>query len=198
MPHRFTITTVAIAFSAIFLSPAAQAQGIVLPCEEFIKNPDGSWTPQRDVQVVGLGRKLTLRQGGALAPGASILSVDFAALLEQQCPAVPVTVPGAEPLPVSAPPPAMESAVELSKYTDANGNIDIQKLTCGQLANTPQADADFLGAMYIGWYNGLAKRNAINLTGVKDAIRNLVVYCKANRDKRVTQAIDAIRKDARR
>ena len=39
----------------------------------------------------------------------------------------------------------MESAVELSKYTDANGNIDIQKLTCGQFANTPQADADFLG-----------------------------------------------------
>jgi hypothetical protein len=77
-------------------------------------------------------------------------------------------------------------------------HIDIQKPTCGQLANTPQADADFLGAMYIGWYNGVAKKNAINLTRVKDAIRNLVVYCKANKDKRVTQAIDAIRKDARR
>src|SRR5712671_3776304 len=195
MRHRFTTATAAIAL-AFCLGTAAQAQSIALPCEDFIKNPDGSWTPQRDVPVAGLGRKLTLRQGGALAPGAAILSVDFAALLEQQCPAVPVTVPGSEPVP--APVPAMESAVELSKYTDANGNIDIQKLTCGQFANTTQADADFLGAMYIGWYNGLAKKNAINLTRVKDAIRNLVVYCKANKDKRVTQAIDFIRKDERR
>lgn len=195
MRRRFTIPIAAIAL-AVCLNTATRAQSIVLPCEDFIKNPDGSWTPQRDVPVAGLGRKLTLRQGGALAPGAAILSVDFAALLDQQCPAVAVTVPGSEPVP--APVPAMESAVELSKYTDANGNIDIQKLTCGQFANTPQADADFLGAMYIGWYNGLAKKNAINLTRVKDAIRNLVVYCKANKDKRVTQAIDAIRKDARR
>ena len=196
MRYRFTIATAAMALSAVGLSTATQAQSIVLPCEDFIKNPDGSWTPQRDVPVAGLGRKLTLRQGGALAPGAAILSVDFAGLLDQQCPAVPVTVPGSEPAP--APVPAMESAIELSKITDANGNIDIQKLTCGQFANTPQADADFLGAMYIGWYNGLAKKNAINLSRVKDAIRNLVVYCKANKDKRVTQAIDFIRKDERR
>lgn len=196
MRYRFTMTTAAIAFSVVCLSTATQAQSIVLPCEDFIKNPDGSWTPQRDVPVTGLGRKLTLRQGGALAPGAAILSVDFAALLDQQCPAVPVTVPGSEPTP--APAPAMESAIELSKYADANGSIDIQKLTCGQFSNAPQADADFLGAMYIGWYNGLAKKNAINLTRVKDAIRNLVVYCKANKDKRVTQAIDFIRKDERR
>src|SRR5882757_5892880 len=114
MRHRFTITTAAMALGAVCLSTGAQAQSIVLPCEDFIKNPDGSWTPQRDVPVVGLGRKLTLRQGGTLAPGATILSVDFAALLEQQCPAVPVTVPGAEPASVAQPTPAMESAVELS------------------------------------------------------------------------------------
>src|SRR5258708_39629696 len=152
MRHRFTISIVAIALSAICLNTATQAQSITLPCDDFIKNPDGSWTPQRDVPVVGLGRKLTLRQGGALAPGAAILSVDFAALLDQQCPAVPVTVPGAEPAPLPA--PAMESAIELSKYTDANGNIDVQKLTCGQFSSTSPADAEFLGALYIGWYNG--------------------------------------------
>jgi hypothetical protein len=198
MRYRFTITTAATALSVVCLSTATQAQSIVLPCEDFIKNPDGSWTPQRDVPVAGLGRKLTLRQGGALAPGAAILSVDFAAVLERQCPAVPVTVPGSEPVAVPVPVPAMESAVELSKYTDANGNIDVQKLTCGQFANTPQADADFLGALYIGWYNGVAKKNAINLTRIKDAIRNLVVYCKANKDKRVTQAIDFLRREERR
>src|SRR5882757_4843034 len=101
--HRFATVIVAIALGASSLNTAAQAQGIVLPCDDFIKNPDGSWTPQRDVPVAGLGRKLTLRQGGALAPGASILSVDFAALLERQCPAVLVTVPGSEPVAVPAP-----------------------------------------------------------------------------------------------
>jgi len=196
MRHRSRITTAAIAVGAFCLSTAVQAQNIVLPCEDFIKNPDGSWTPQRDVPVVGLGRKLTLRQGGALAPGAAILSVDFAALLEQQCPAVVVTMPGSEPEP--APVQAPEPAVALSKYADANGNIDVQKLTCGQFSNTSSAEADFLGALYIGWYNGLAKKNAINLARAKDVIHNLVVYCKANKDKRVTQAIDATRKEERR
>jgi len=196
MRHLFRITTAAIAVGAFCLSTAVQAQSIILPCEDFIKNPDGSWTPQRDVPVAGLGRKLTLRQGGALAPGAAILSVDFAALLEQQCPAVVVTVPGSapEPAPVQAP----EPAVALSKYADANGNIDVQKLTCGQFSNTSPAEADFLGALYIGWYNGLAKKNAINLARAKDVIHNLVVYCKANKDKRVTQAIDVTRKEERR
>jgi len=196
MRHRFTITTVAIALGAFCVSTAAQAESIVLPCDEFIKNLDGSWTAKRDVPVYGLGRKLTLRQGGALAPGAAILSVDFAALLEQQCPSIPVTVPGSEPEPV--PVPAVEPAVALSKYADVNGNIDIQKMTCGQFSNTSPAEADFLGALYIGWYNGLAKKNAINLTRAKDVIHNLVVYCKANKDKRVTQAIDGIRKEERR
>jgi len=194
MRHRFTISIVAIALSATCLNTAAQAQSIALPCDDFIKNPDGSWTAQRDVPVYGLGRKLTLRQGGTLAPGAAILSVDFAALLEQQCPSIPVTVPGSEPelAPAAAP------AVKLSKYADANGNVDVQKLTCGQFSDTSQGEADFLGALYIGWYNGLAKKNAINLTRARDVIRDLVVYCKANKDKRVTQAIDFIRKEERR
>jgi hypothetical protein len=196
MRLRFTATTVAMALGGFGLSTAVQAESIVLPCDAFIKNPDGSWTAKRDVPVTGLGRKLTLRQGGALAPGATILSVDFAALLEQQCPAVAVTVPGSEPEPV--PVPAVAPAVELSKYADANGNVDVQKLTCGQFSSTSPAEADFLGALYIGWYNGLAKKNAINLTRAKDVIHNLVVYCKANKDKRVTQAIDVIRKEERR
>src|SRR3954453_3847722 len=122
MLHRFARMAVAIVLGAFCTNTPAHAQSILLPCDDFIKNPDGSWTPQRDVPVAGLGRKLTLRQGGALAPGASIVSVDFAVLLEQQCPAVPVTVPGSEPLPAALPAPAMESAVDLSKYTDVNGN----------------------------------------------------------------------------
>jgi inactivated superfamily I helicase len=84
--------------------------------------------------------------------------------------------------------------VELSKYADANGYIDVQKLTCNQLANTYQEDADFLGIWYSGWYNGLAKKHAINVPRVKEGIHNVIVYCKANRDKRIIQAIDIILK----
>jgi hypothetical protein len=58
---------------------------------------------------------------------------------------------------------SMASAqVELSKYADANGYIDVQKLTCAQLANTFQEDADFLTVWYSGWYNGLAKKHLLS------------------------------------
>ena len=83
---------------------------------------------------------------------------------------------------------------ELSKYADAKGYIDVQKLTCGQLAGTYQEDADFLGVWYSGWYNGLAKKHAINVPRVKENIHNVIVYCKANRDVTVIKAIDAILK----
>ena len=51
---------------------------------------------------------------------------------------------------------AAHAQVDLSTYADANGNIDVQKLTCAQLAGTFQEDADFLSVWYSGWYNGLA------------------------------------------
>jgi hypothetical protein len=46
--------------------------------------------------------------------------------------------------------------VELKTYADSDGYIDVQKLTCAQLANTFQEDADYLTVWYSGWYNGLA------------------------------------------
>ncbi|MBR0691895.1 HdeA/HdeB family chaperone [Bradyrhizobium lablabi] len=83
---------------------------------------------------------------------------------------------------------------ELSKYADAKGYIDVQKLTCAQLAGTYQEDADFLGVWYSGWYNGLAKKHAINVPRVKDNIHNVIVYCKAHQDITVIKAIDIILK----
>jgi hypothetical protein len=44
--------------------------------------------------------------------------------------------------------------VDLSAHTDANGFINLQKLTCAQLAGTWQDDPDRLTAWYSGWYNG--------------------------------------------
>ena len=89
---------------------------------------------------------------------------------------------------------AKADPVELSTYANKDGYILVQKLTCAQLANTFQEDADFLGIWYSGWYNGLAKKNAVNVPRVKEGIHQVIVYCKANQDKTVIQAIGVILK----
>ena len=48
-------------------------------------------------------------------------------------------------------------------------SIDVQALTCAQLAGTFQEDADLLTTWYSGWYNGLAKRHFINLPRSREA-----------------------------
>jgi hypothetical protein len=82
----------------------------------------------------------------------------------------------------------------LSNYANDKGYIDVQKLTCEQLAGTFQEDADFLGVWYSGWYNGLAKKHAIKIDRVKEGIHEVIVYCKEHKDKKVIQAIDVILK----
>ena len=80
---------------------------------------------------------------------------------------------------------------ELSTYTDAKGYLNVRALTCAQLANTYQEDANFLGTWYSGWYNGHLKRHSINPARVKEGIHEVIVYCKANPDKKVLDAVDA-------
>ncbi len=82
--------------------------------------------------------------------------------------------------------------VKLSTYEDKNGGIDVQKLTCAQLAGTFQEDADFLAVWYSGWYNGLAKHHVIYPERAKEAEHRIIVYCKANADTTVIKAIDVI------
>lgn len=82
--------------------------------------------------------------------------------------------------------------VELKTYEDKNGGIDVQKLTCAQLAGTFQEDADFLAVWYSGWYNGLAKKHVIYVDRAKEAEHRLIVFCKANPDKTVIKAIDIV------
>ena len=67
-------------------------------------------------------------------------------------------------------------------------------MTCAQLAGTWQDQADLLSSWYSGWYNGLAKKHALNVKRTKDGIHNVIVYCKANPTKKVIQAIDVILK----
>ena len=85
-----------------------------------------------------------------------------------------------------------QAQVELKTYADANGYIDVQALTCAQLANTYQEDADHLTAWYSGWYNGLAKKHMMKVDRAKDLEHEIIVYCQANKDKKVIQAIDVV------
>ena len=82
--------------------------------------------------------------------------------------------------------------VELKTYADANGYIDVQKLTCAQLAGTFQEDADLLTTWYSGWYNGLGKKHFINITRSKEAEHETIVYCKANPNVTVIKAIGTV------
>ncbi|WP_034991815.1 HdeA/HdeB family chaperone [Beijerinckia mobilis] len=81
---------------------------------------------------------------------------------------------------------------ELSAYADKNGYVNMNELTCAQLAHTFQEDANFLGVWYSGWYNGLAKKSSINIPRVKEGVHEVIVYCKAHQDKKIIEAIGTI------
>lgn len=87
--------------------------------------------------------------------------------------------------------------VELKTYANRDGYIDVQALTCAQLANTYQEDADHLTAWYSGWYNGLAKKHMMNVERAKDLEHQIIEYCQANKDKKIIQAIDVVFNDHR-
>jgi hypothetical protein len=82
--------------------------------------------------------------------------------------------------------------VELKTYADSDGYIDVQALTCAQLANTFQEDADYLTTWYSGWYNGLGKKHMMKVDRAKTLEHELIVYCKSNPGKKVIQAIDVV------
>ncbi|MDI4234744.1 HdeA/HdeB family chaperone [Bradyrhizobium sp. Arg237L] len=86
---------------------------------------------------------------------------------------------------------------DLSAYADQDGYLDVQKLTCGQLAGTFQQDADLLATWYSGWYNGLARKSKMNIKRAKEAEHEVIVYCKSNPDQRIIEAIAVVFKDMR-
>ena len=85
---------------------------------------------------------------------------------------------------------AAQAQVELNTYADSKGNLDIQKLTCAQLANTFQEDADFMTVWYSGWYNGLAGYSKLKVDRAKELEHRVIVYCKDNPKTTVIKAMD--------
>ena len=85
---------------------------------------------------------------------------------------------------------AAQAQVDLSTYADAKGNLDVQALTCAQLAGTWQEDADFMTVWYSGWYNGLAGYSKMKVDRAKELEHRVIVYCKANPKTKVITAMD--------
>ena len=91
----------------------------------------------------------------------------------------------------------VQAQTDLTAYADANGYIDVQALTCAALAGTWQGDADRLTTWYSGWYNGLAKKHYFNIARSKELEHEVIVYCKANPQIRIIEAIDVMLKQER-
>src|SRR5580704_5562899 len=85
---------------------------------------------------------------------------------------------------------AAHAQTDLSAYADKNGDLDVQKLTCAQLAGTFQEDADFMTVWYSGWYNGLAGYSKLKVDRAKELEHRVIVYCKANPKTKVITAMD--------
>jgi HdeA/HdeB family len=90
-----------------------------------------------------------------------------------------------------------KAQVDLSAYADSEGFLDVQALTCAQLAGTWQGQADLLTAWYSGWYNGLAKKHYMDISKGREAEHEVIVYCKANPEIKVIQAMDIVFKSMR-
>ena len=83
-----------------------------------------------------------------------------------------------------------QAQTDLSSYADAKGNLDVQALTCAQLAGTWQEDADFMTVWYSGWYNGLANYSKMKVDRAKELEHRVIVYCNAHPDVKVIKAMD--------
>jgi len=197
MRRRFAWAILIVALHGGGVLGRAQAQDSDIDCDSFTKNPDGSWTvietafiPVQNVRV---------REGTIFRPGETFLGDDMTVRLGKACPNKAVTQPGApdqaqQPQPSQMPPQPQLPTVALSKYADANGNIDVRRLSCGHLADASPAETDLLLAWYGGWYNGVAKGRGFNLARLRYAMRNVADYCKANRDKSLVQVMELMLK----
>ena len=89
----------------------------------------------------------------------------------------------------------VQAQTDLTAYADAEGYIDVQTLTCAALAGTWQGDADRLTTWYSGWYNGLGRKHFFNIARSKELEHEVIVYCKANPQVRIIEALDVMFKE---
>lgn len=83
----------------------------------------------------------------------------------------------------------------LSRYADQDGTINVEALTCAQLSNTYQDDADFLAAWFSGWYSDLSRKHLGHITRARVGEYELIMYCRAHPDLRIVDAVTALMND---
>lgn len=199
MRRRVALSIAAAIVLQVCLSASTHA-ATSIPCDAFAKNADGSWTVLQTTYLEGPNIKV--QQDATFAPGRVVLGYDIAALIAKACPnAVVAPPPSAEPSTVvsTAPGTAPSAAAPqpqsfLARYADANGNLDVRQLTCGHLDDTSAEEAELFLSWYSGWYSGVAKNRGINLARIRYAIRNVVAYCKGDRNKRLTDVMEQMLK----
>jgi len=60
-------------------------QTIRVPCEAFHKNPDGSWTARRGVEIKAPGGTIRFHEGETFSAYKTFNGVLLARVLQQQC-----------------------------------------------------------------------------------------------------------------
>jgi hypothetical protein len=187
MSRHSALVALAIALLILSLAGGAYAQDSEIDCDAFLKNPDGSWTVVKKVFIPV--QNVRVNEGTVFRPGTTFLGDDMTVRLSKACPNKQV----AAPADVTQPQPQLQQPqpgrIALSQYADANGNIDVQRLTCGQIADASIDDASFFLSWYSGWYYGTEKRRGINPARVRYVIHSVVDYCRTNRDRKLTDVM---------
>ena len=93
---------------------------------------------------------------------------------------------------------AKAEPVDLSAYVDANGYLDMQALTCEQLDNTYQEDANLLAAWYSGWYNGLGHKHYLDYKNIRPAEHLMIQHCKEHPEEKIIQSIGYVLQEMRK
>jgi hypothetical protein len=187
MRRDFALTVLAIALQTLCLAAATNAQALEeIPCDAFVRNADGTWSATKGAFV--LGPNFSVRTGAVFRPGEPVRGYDLVGKLEEACRNY---VPPAAPVDAGAP---QQPSTSLSKYADANGNLDLSRLACGHLADASAAEAEMLLTWYAGSVNPAGKKRVFNMAHLRTAMRGVVDYCRTNREQSLAKTMDRMLK----
>jgi hypothetical protein len=196
------LVVVTLALQAFGFAATARAQESEIDCNGFIKNADGSWTVVAEKVYIPV-QKIRVNRGVTFTSDRLFLGEDMVARLNKACPNVQAQSADTDAVPANASaapqgaPGAMQAArVQLSQYADANGEVDVRRLTCAHVDAVSPEEADVLLSWYSGWYAAAAKRHGANIsfTRVRDAVRNVRDYCRVNGEKNLSQVMELMLK----
>jgi len=178
MRRYLALAAAAIAIQLLYPVAGARSQDEEIPCDAFVRNADGSWKATRATFLVG--PNFSVRPGGVFRPGETYKGYNLAAKLDEVCGTAPPPAPA--PAAATTPTPTQQPRIALAQFADANGNLDIQRLSCGHIAEASAEEVELLLAWYGGADSGPGKRHIINMPRLRTAAHSTADYCKANRD----------------